>query len=81
MSEVMIAETDHCCAGFQKADGWLRAAELQREGRVGHADARLCDARDLVAVAVERLRDEPLMFLSAPSAGYDECDLARASCA
>ncbi|MCP3098528.1 AAC(3) family N-acetyltransferase [Myxococcus sp. K15C18031901] len=76
---VPIAETDHCCQGFRLADDWLRARGLQREGKVGHADARLCDARDLVAVAVEQLSREPLAFLCAPATGCEECDAAHAS--
>jgi aminoglycoside 3-N-acetyltransferase len=78
---VMIAETDHCCRGFRLADGWLRDRGLQREGRVGNAHARLCDARDLVALAVERLRADPLLFLCPADARCDECDAARVSAA
>ncbi|WP_426749666.1 AAC(3) family N-acetyltransferase [Myxococcus sp. Y35] len=78
---VEIAETDHCCRGFQRADGWLQARGLPREGKVGHADAWLCDARDIVSVAVERLRAEPLIFLCPPDAACEECDRARASVA
>jgi aminoglycoside 3-N-acetyltransferase len=76
---IAIAETDHCCRGFRRADGWLRARGLQREGKVGSADARLARARDVVALAVERLLAEPLLFLCPAGAGCDECDRARAS--
>jgi aminoglycoside 3-N-acetyltransferase len=76
---VMIAETDHCCRGFRRMDAPLRARGLQREGRVGHAEARLCDSRALVTVAVELLREDPLMFLCSPSEHCEECDAARAS--
>ncbi len=76
---VMVAETDHCCARFALADGWLRARGLQREGRVGNADARLCEARELVAVVLERLAADPLVFLCHPGEGCEECDAARAS--
>ena len=72
-------ENDHCCARFALADDWLRAAGLQREGRVGSGHARLTRARDIVGVAVPRLRREPLLFLHPPAAGCEECDLARAS--
>lgn len=75
----MIAETDHCCQGFHQVDGWLRARGLQREGRVGLADARLCESRDLVGVCVERLRVDPLVFLCPAAARCGECDRARAS--
>ncbi len=76
---VDIAETDHCCQGFRLADGWLRARGLQREGKVGNADARLCDARDVVSVALEHLAARPLVFLCPPERACEECDRARAS--
>lgn len=76
---VDIAETDHCCQGFQRADAWLRARGLLREGKVGHADAKLADARDIVNIVVEHLRADPLVFLCSVSAGCEECDRARAS--
>lgn len=78
---VPIAETDHCCRGFALADTWLRARGLQREGRVGNAEARCCAARDLVAVAVAELATDPLIFLCSPDAECDECPAARASVA
>ncbi|MBK7864224.1 MAG: AAC(3) family N-acetyltransferase [Archangiaceae bacterium] len=75
----LVAETDHCCRNFRQADGWLRAKHLQREGRVGNADARLCSSADVVREAVSRLAADPLVFLCAPSAQCEECDAARAS--
>lgn len=78
---VHYRETDHCCAGFALADGWLRAGNQQREGRVGRAEARLMSARTLVAAALPRLRREPLLFLHAPEAGCADCDAARAGIA
>ncbi len=72
-------ENDHCCVRFDLADGWLRARELQREGFVGHAQARLVRARDVVAVALEHLRADPLLFLHLPDHGCAECDEARRS--
>jgi aminoglycoside 3-N-acetyltransferase-4 len=72
-------ENDHCCQRFALADDWLRERGLQAEGRVGHAHARLMRARDVVAVALERLAEDPLIFLHSPDAGCDECDQARAS--
>ncbi len=77
--QVSIAETDHCCRGFHQLDGWLTARGLQREGRVGSAAAKLVRARDLVAVALEHLAVDPLVFLCAPAAACGECDVARAS--
>ncbi len=71
-------ETDHCCERFALADGWLRGRGAQAEGPIGHAHARLFRARDVVAAAVERLREDPLLFLHPPEAGCGECDAARA---
>jgi len=76
---VMIPETDHCCRRFGLADEWLRAKGLQRDGKVGRADARLASSRDIVSIAVEHLALAPLVFLCAATAGCDECDAARAS--
>jgi aminoglycoside 3-N-acetyltransferase len=78
-ARVMIAETDHCCRAFRRMDAWLGARGLLREGQVGHARAKLAEARDLVAVAVEHLRADPLVFLCPAGDGCAECDLARAS--
>lgn len=78
---VDYGENDHCCLRFALADGWLRARALQAEGRVGHAHARLARARDIVAVAMEHLERDPLLFLHPPGAGCSECDAARSSIA
>ncbi|MFP2926256.1 AAC(3)-IV family aminoglycoside N-acetyltransferase [Pyxidicoccus sp. 3LG] len=72
-------ENDHCCQRFALADEWLRARGLQSEGRVGHAHARLFRSRDVVAVALEQLERDPLLFLHPPSEGCAECDEARSS--
>lgn len=72
-------ENDHCCERFALADDWLRSRGLQSEGRVGHAHARLMRSQDVVRVAVENLRRDPLVFLHPASAGCDQCDAARAS--
>ncbi|MCP3137595.1 AAC(3)-VI family aminoglycoside N-acetyltransferase [Pyxidicoccus sp. QH1ED-7-1] len=76
---VHYRENDHCCARFALADGWLRERGLQSEGSVGHAHARLIRARDVVAVALERLAQDPLVFLHPPDAGCDECNEARST--
>lgn len=76
---VMIPETDHCCLNFRLADDWLRGRGLQREGKVGNADARLCNASDVVTVALEHLASDPLIFLCPPALRCEECDTARAS--
>lgn len=73
-------ENDHCCERFALLDDWLRAEGLQREGTVGHAEARLANARDVVRIAVAHLREDPLVFLHPEGEGCDECDEARASC-
>lgn len=78
-TRVAYGENDHCCARFALADDWLRARGLQREGRVGHADARLVRARDVVAAATARLARDPLLFLHPAGSGCGECDDARAS--
>jgi aminoglycoside N3'-acetyltransferase len=78
---VHYGENDHCCARFGLADEWLRARELQSEGRVGYADARLVSSREIVAVALEHLARDPLLFLHPASAGCAECDEARKSIA
>jgi aminoglycoside N3'-acetyltransferase len=76
---IYYEENDHCCERFALADEWLRARGLQSEGRVGHAQARLARARDIVEVTLERLARDPLLFLHPPSAGCEECDRARES--
>jgi aminoglycoside N3'-acetyltransferase len=76
---IEYGENDHCCARFAFADEWLRARGLQAEGRVGNAHARLARARDILAVTLERLAHDPLLFLHPPSAGCGECDRARES--
>ena len=76
---VDYVENDHCCRRFVLADDWLRKEGLLREGPVGSAPARLVRSRDLVRVAIERLRLDPLIFLHATSDGCAECDAARRS--
>ena len=71
-------EIDHCCERFALVDGWLDERGLQRRGVVGHAEARLVRARDVVDVVLERLRADETVFLH--PLGIDaECDEARAS--
>lgn len=72
-------ENDHCCALFSLADTWLRRHGFQSEGRIGYARARLARARDIVTVAVEHLKRDPLAFLHPPQAKCAECDAARRS--
>lgn len=79
VTQVEYGENDPCCARFSLADEWLRCRGLQSEGNVGYAHARLADARDIVAVALEHLALDPLLFLHPASAGCGECDEARQS--
>ena len=72
-------ENDHCCQRFALADEWLRVRDLQREGIVGHAPARLVRSRDVVTVVREQLLRDPLIFLHALEGGCAECDEARRS--
>jgi len=60
---IEYAENDHCCQRFALADDWLRERGLQREGRVGNAQARLVRARDVVSVVREHLARDPFVFL------------------
>lgn len=80
-ARIMIAETDHCCRGFSRMDGWLEACGLQRQGPIGQATAKLSKAADVVAVALEHLAQDPLVFLCRAGVGCEECDAARASAA
>lgn len=71
-------EIDHCCERFALVDSWLDERGLQRRGIVGHAEARLVRARDVVDAVLERLRADETVFLH--RLGTDtECDEARAS--
>ena len=73
-------EIDHCCQNFSLIDHWLDAEQRQQRGRVGHATARLAWSRDIVQVALGRLRENETVFLH--SAGLcGECDEARTSLA
>lgn len=74
-------ENDHCCLRFRLADEWLRTRGLQREGRIGSGHARLARSRDIVAVALEHLARDPLVFLHSADEGCEECNEARRSAA
>lgn len=76
---IEYGENDVCGVRFNLADGWLRERGLQREGKVGHAHARLVRSRDVVRVVLEHLGPDPLLFLHPPGGGCEECDEARAS--
>jgi aminoglycoside 3-N-acetyltransferase len=70
-------ETDHCCEKFSLLDSWLEERGRQHRGLVGHAEARLARSRDVVAAALERLRENETVFLHPPGS-CSECDEARA---
>ena len=69
-------ETDHCCENFRLLDSWLETRGQQRRGRVGHGEARRARSRDVVAAALERLRENETVFLHAPGQCV-ECDETR----
>ncbi len=77
--EIHYGENDSCCEKFELADDWLREAGALRVGRVGHAEARLMEAEELVRIASARVRAEPLVFLHGAEEGCEECDEARES--
>lgn len=70
-------EIDHCCANFALLDSWLEARGHQQRGFVSGAPARLIGARDVVAAALEHLRENETVFLHPPGV-CTECDEARA---
>lgn len=76
---IEYGENDHCCQRFTFADDWLRDRDLQQEGPVGHAHARLMRSHDVVSVVTAHLAEDRLLFLHPPYARCEECDLARAS--
>jgi aminoglycoside N3'-acetyltransferase len=67
-------ENDHCCRNFVWVGDWLRERGLQREGRVGNAQALLTRSRDIVSTVVEELRDHSTRFLCRRGSGCDECE-------
>jgi aminoglycoside 3-N-acetyltransferase len=72
------SEIDHCCKNFNLMDQWLEAEGRQQRGIVGYAEARLTRSRDIVQVALGRLRKNETVFLH-PAGLCDECGEARAS--
>ena len=71
-------EIDHCCENFRLVDRWLDLQNLQRRGKVGHAEARLVMSRDIVKVVMDQLQRDETVFLH-PLGVDEECDAARAS--
>jgi aminoglycoside N3'-acetyltransferase len=73
LTRLDYSEVDHCCANFSMMDRWLDDRGAQRRGVVGHATARLARSRDIVAAAIERLRESETVFLHPPGV-CAECD-------
>ena len=71
-------EIDHCCQNFSMVDRWLDEKELQRRGKVGHAETHLASSRDIVAVVTEHLKTNETIFLHLKGSD-EECDDAWAS--
>ena len=69
--QVEYDEPDHCCLNFARLDDWLGA--LQATGPIAHGVARLVRARDVVGIALARLRDDETCFLHARGL-CEECD-------
>jgi aminoglycoside 3-N-acetyltransferase len=77
-TRVAYHEVDHCCANFARMDEWLDSHSQQRRGRVGNAEARLANSRDIVHAALAELHRNETVFLHAPGL-CEECDAARAA--
>lgn len=77
---ISYEEIDHCCQKFRLVDEWLKASHSQQHSQVGHAEARLMRARDVVAVVMAQLQRDETVFLH-PTGVDEECDEARASLA
>lgn len=77
-TRIAYGENDHCTKRFALAGMWLDASGLQSAGRVGRGDALLVKSRDVVDLAVERLRKDPLLFLH-PRGTCEDCDAAHRS--
>jgi aminoglycoside 3-N-acetyltransferase len=69
-------ELDHCCENFSLLDAWL--GDRQHRGSIGNGEARLARSRDIVAAAMQHLREDEIVFLHPPGA-CSECDDARAA--
>lgn len=78
---VEFLETDHCCQRFALVDEWLSEEGALRTGAIGHGQARLMRARDVVRTVQDHLRGDALAFLHPDNAGCDECSTARRSIA
>lgn len=78
IQQVEFGEINHCCENFVLVDDWLNEKGLQTIGKLGQAECRLMNSRDLVKVVVEHLQAEETIFLH-PFGVDEECDEARRS--
>ncbi|HEX7012236.1 MAG TPA: AAC(3) family N-acetyltransferase [Steroidobacteraceae bacterium] len=69
-------EIDHCCQRFALMDEWLQAAGKQRRVTIGRAQVRLARSRDILAMALARLKECETVFLHDPGE-CPECDESR----
>jgi aminoglycoside 3-N-acetyltransferase len=76
LARLAYRETDHCCRNFAKVGEWLTERGLQTVGPVGSAAASLMRSCDVVEVAVERLKENPTVFLCPRDSGCADCDTA-----
>lgn len=76
---IEYGENDHCCSRFKLVDAWVDAAGVQVRGTVGHAEARLVPAQELVEIVTARLRSEPDFFLHPRGSDCRQCEEAWAS--
>lgn len=77
-TRIDYGENDHCCIGFNQAEGWLEARSLQRKGSFGGGIARLMRAKDVTATVVEELASDRCRLLH-PRGECRDCDEAWAS--
>jgi aminoglycoside N3'-acetyltransferase len=77
-TKITFGEINHCCQRFCLVNGWLDAQHLQRIGKIGNAESRLMNSRDVVRVVVDQLKENETVFLH-PFGVDEECDEARAS--
>ncbi len=73
---IQVAETDHCCLGFNQMDEILDRRGLQSEAKVGQAGAKLVPAQQSVDLAVELLRIDATRFLCSLPTTCEECNRA-----
>jgi aminoglycoside N3'-acetyltransferase len=77
-TKITFGEINHCCQRFCLVNKWLDAQHLQRIGKIGNAESRLMNSRDVVRVVVDQLKQNETVFLH-PFGVDEECDEARAS--